>query len=133
MAHASINHLAGGRPNPTATLGDSILRADRPASPRAAAQRAETLRSKGAVPPGDHSARPPTRFYIGRDPILVLRLPRRHSRLGTLADDVSKKARGVGASDGWNKDRESAAQTVDDEVPVRHLGSMWQGHVSHNE
>ena len=54
-------------------------------------------------------------------------------RLGTLADAVSKKARGVGASDGGNKDRASAAQTVDDEVPVRHLGSMRERHVSEYE
>ena len=54
-------------------------------------------------------------------------------RLGTLADAVSKKARGVGASDGRNKDRPSLAQTIDGKMPVRHLGSMLQGHISQNE
>src|SRR5215472_12677823 len=36
MTHASINHLAGGTANSTSAVGDSLLRADWPASPRAA-------------------------------------------------------------------------------------------------
>jgi hypothetical protein len=50
-----------------------------------------------------------------------------------LANAVPKKVSGVGSSDGWNKSCATRAEEVDDEVPMRHLGSMWQGHISEHE
>jgi DNA-binding transcriptional MerR regulator len=38
-----------------------------------------------------------------------------------------------GSSDGWNKSSARRAQKADDEVSMRHLGSMWQSHVSQYE
>ena len=35
--------------------------------------------------------------------------------------------------DGWNKSSAMRAQEADDEVPMRHLGSMWQGHISEHK
>src|SRR5215469_14680934 len=56
MTHASIDHRAGGTANSNSIVGNSLLRADWTASSCAAARRAETLRSKSALPPGHHSA-----------------------------------------------------------------------------
>jgi len=49
---------------------------------------------------------------------------------GTLGKTDTKKACGTGSVDGWDKSSACLAQEVDDEVPLRHLGSMWQGHIS---
>jgi hypothetical protein len=73
------------------------------------------------------------RFYVECNPTHVLWFPRCHSRFGTLANSLPKKACGVGSSDGGNKSSARLAQEVDEKVPMRHLGSMWQGHVSENE
>jgi hypothetical protein len=132
MTHASIDHLAGGTANSTSTVGDSLSRADWPASPRSgSAGRDVTIQgcftawqSFGVLVNSVlHFMKSDTFFW----------LPRRYSLVGTLADALSKKTRGVGASYGRNKDRARVTQTVDDEVPVRHLGSMGQGHISHNK
>jgi hypothetical protein len=50
-----------------------------------------------------------------------------------LANAVPKKAGGAGPFDGWDKSSARLAQKDDEEVPMRHLGSMWQGHISEYE
>src|SRR6266567_5282774 len=130
MAHASTHHFRGCATDPTSSFRDSLLRADWPASSCGAAQRAETLRRQRTLPPRNHSTCAATGVFLERNPAFILWLPRRHSSPSTLAKTVTKKACGTGSTDGYDKSSACLAQGVDDKVPLRHLRSMWQGHIS---
>ena len=127
MPELTISEVA--RQVGTPSISDPLLRENWTASPGPANERAETIRRCRSLSPGNHSACASTRFYIDGNPTLVLWFSRHHSSLGTLANALPKKACGVRSSDGWNKSSARRAQKVDDEVPMRHPGSMWQGHI----
>src|SRR6516165_1384671 len=133
MTHGSIEHFAGRTANSTSALSDSLLRADRPASSRTAVEWAETLRFHGTLPAGNYSACASARFYLERNPSPFLRFPRYHSRFGALANAFPKKACGVGSADGWNKSGARLTREAEDEMQMRHLGSMWQGDIPEHE
>src|SRR5437660_8135176 len=130
MTHASTHHLSGGTANSSSSVGDSLLREAWPASSCGAAQRAETLRRQRTLPPRNHSTCPATGVFIERNPAFALCLPRRHWSPSTLAKTVTKKSCRTGSADGCDKSGARLAQGVDDKVPLRHLRSMWQGHIS---
>lgn len=94
--NACIDDFRGGATSRTPSIGDSVLRENWTTSPGVANERAETIRHYSALPAGNHSTCASTRFYIDGNPTPVLRFPRYHSRLGTLANALPKKAGGVG-------------------------------------
>lgn len=133
MAYGPVDDFtsrAGGWPP---VIGDSLLRADRTASSCTKTQRPETLRFDSPIPLGHHPTCASARLYIGGNPALVFWFPRYYSCVGTLAHALAPKAAGIGSTHGGNQDCPRATQKADVELPVRHLRSMREGHISSDE
>src|SRR5260370_4808072 len=126
-SYAATDDFRSGTTGCTTSFRDSLLRTNWIGSSRPESERAETIRHHGALSTGTHSVGKETGIYAGCNPSAVLRFSQCHSRLGTLANAFSDKARGTRRFDGWDKNRAALAEKDDAKLPLRHSGALGQG------
>src|SRR5258708_1213054 len=129
-SYAGTDDFRSGTAGWTASVRDSLLRANWIASSCPENERAETVRHHCTLSAGNHSAGKATRFYARGNPSIVLRFSQFPSRLGTLANPVPEKARRTRRFDGWDKNGAALAEKDDATLSLRHSGAMWQEDVS---
>src|SRR5260370_13033492 len=129
-SYAATDDFRSGTTGCTTSFRDSLLRTNWIGSSRPESERAETIRNYCALWNGTHSVGKETGIYAGCNPSACLRFSQCHSRLGTLANAFSEKARGTRRFDGRDKNRAALAEKDDAKLPLRHSGAMWQGGIS---